>query len=316
MSGEIIQLANSDSLIFEPMDLEAASPATVSRCGMIYMEPESLGWEPLLLSWLNTLPEFTPDYVKDHLRELFGRFVPTLLHLVRKGGLKEHSPTTNSGLVRSAMNLIDSLLDEYKEEKYIKTFTPNTQLSRIEGIFTFGMTWSLGASTDEDGRAKFDSLFKLLVKKKAEEDEKEGKERSEKINHPPERNLFNWTFIKEGVGVWEPWENELKSAPAIPREVQMNQIIVPTIDTVRYSALMKILVTHEKPLLIVGPTGTGKSVYITDFLLKRLDKNVYRPMLVSFSAQTSANMTQDIIMSKLDKRKKGTFGPPVGKKCK
>ena len=54
-SGKVLLLSNMMALIFEVADLDEASPATISRCGMVYMEPESLGVQVLINSYLERL---------------------------------------------------------------------------------------------------------------------------------------------------------------------------------------------------------------------------------------------------------------------
>ncbi len=55
--------------------------------------------------------------------------------------------------------------------------------------------------------------------------------------------------------------------------------------------------------LCVGPTGTGKNLTIGDKSTRSMSKE-FSPEFIAFSAKTSANQTQDLIDSKLDKRYK------------
>ncbi|XP_065655373.1 dynein axonemal heavy chain 7 isoform X2 [Hydra vulgaris] len=321
-SGEIIQLSPSTNLIFEPMDLEVASPATVSRCGMVYMEPHMLGWRPLLLSWLNTLPESITLEKRELITENFDRVVNPLLAFLRRGGLKELSPTNDANLVTSCMNLMDCFIEDVTKEDNFKTINDAEVTSWLESVFLFSCVWSFGGTVDNNGRTMFDLFFREIMngapslesqRKYAILDSVDEPRRPYLCPFPNQGSVYDYHFIKEGMGKWRLWTDDISEALVIPKDAQFNEIIVPTIDTVRYTYLMQKLINHQKSTLFVGPTGTGKSVYISDFLLRRIDEK-YKPTIINFSAQTSANETQDLIMSKLDKRKKGLFGPPIGKK--
>ncbi|XP_015440426.1 PREDICTED: LOW QUALITY PROTEIN: dynein heavy chain 7, axonemal [Dufourea novaeangliae] len=321
-SGEIIQLAPTTNLIYEPMDLEVASPATVSRCGMIYMEPVSLGWRPLLLSWLNTLPETFTEHHKNHLHDMYMRFCPPLLYLLRRGAVKELITMPDANLVRSVMYLFDCFLDDFHDEKYLQTLSDLDIRAQVEGCFFFSCIWAMGGTLNTDSRESFSDLFRGLTAREFPEDIRQRFNISDDTTDPPKPYVvtvpltglvFDFKYVKEGRGKWRPWMEDLQNVPPIPKDMPVNQVIIPTIETVRYFHLFKLLICHHKPVLVVGPTGTGKSVYMMDFLLKKNDPDTYKPMFVIFSAQTTANQAQDIIMNKLDRRRKGLYGAPPGK---
>ena len=46
-----------------------------------------------------------------------------------------------------------------------------------------------------------------------------------------------------------------------------------------YSYLLDVMITHGRTVLFVGPTGTGKTVYIKDKLLNRINKEVFQPLV-------------------------------------
>nr|KAG5708500.1 hypothetical protein BaRGS_026227 [Batillaria attramentaria] len=310
MSGEIIQMSNVMSLIFETMDLSQASPATVSRCGMVYLEPITLGWRPLVKSWLNNFPEVYGAECKDLTNAMFEWLVDPCLDFVRKN-CREYSPAGQANLVSSLMWLIDMLMHEAinKEDAADNKHLRNWLISAI----LFAIPWSIGGCMDNDSRKKFDVYYREVLAGKFDEHPLPKELGKLELPFPAEHTTYDFFFEQKARGQWRHWNDLVRNTEIKTKKIR--EMLVPTMDTARYTYLMDLCIAHSRPILFVGPTGTGKSAYVQDKMMNGLSKDLFLPTFVNFSAQTSANMTQNIIMSKLDKRRKGVFGPQMGKKA-
>lgn len=365
MSGEIIAMSDVMSMIFEPMDLLVASPATVSRCGMVYMEPEQLGWQPILDSWLmvwkvdklavtrreegeseagtsdeapappeevvlenkhDTGTFLLRDEEVERLRLLFHWLVEPCMCLVRRS-LKEVSPTVDSGLLRSLLNLLTCFLQEAIPDSQTNSETPRIKL--IECAFLFALTWSMGVTVNGAGRARFSEFLRALIKDVdcLEEDRYKGVKtlllmrrwtpppkmglRFE-LNIPEEGEIYDYCFCSKDNGRWLTWLETLTGEFKIAPKTPFSEILVPTVCTAQISFLLLTMLPRGYRPLVVGPTGTGKSVCAAKCLANELNSETFKTLSLGFSAKTSANMTQEIIDGQLSKRRKGVFGPPLG----
>jgi dynein heavy chain len=304
MSGEIIQMSDNMNMIFEVGDLAVASPATVSRCGMVYLEPEALGYRPLLISWLHTLPPGVSDHGKRVLESLFDWLVPPCLRCVRK--LTFYAPASDGQLCVSLMRIVEGVLstqlatEEQSDEMGVAMVT-----ACIESCFLWALVWSIGGSVDTAGRVQFAKFLRDV---------------SQEVNNyklsvklPIKGSLYDYYFDPEVVR-FGGWDEMLDAMFTIPEETKFSSILVPTTDSVKYTYLLNLFVQQGKPVLLVGPTGTGKTMYTAD-RLRKLAPDSWKTITLSFSAQTSAQQTQMLIDDKLDRRKRGVFGPSGGRRC-
>ena len=310
MSGEIIQMSDTMNLIFEVSDLAVASPATVSRCGMVYMEPSSLGWQPLMESWINKLPKTVVESEKEVIRSLFTWMVdPCLRHLRSK--CSQYSPASDSNLVSSLMKIFSGLLHDSNLEKVLDPADAVMQTRRvgdIESMFLFSLVWSVGGTIDDAGRATMDQLIREISK------EADTYKMSPSSHFPAISSVYDYMYDVT-TSKWISWSDKLDPEFSIAAGTKFQQIMVPTVDTSRYSFLLDLFIRDAQPVMLVGPTGTGKSVYVHNKLNHNLDTNLYSTIVINFSAQTSANQTQFLIDDKMDRRRRGVFGPSGGKKC-
>lgn len=256
MSGEIIQMSNSMNLIFEPADLEQASPATVSRCGMIYLEPVQMGWRPSMESYIkHGLPKnvLTEEHF-ELVRDLFEWLVDPCLFFIQEH-CRPMVRLSDIHMVQSLIRLYNDLLDELRQPS--EDITAQQIYLWLQGIFLFAFVWTVGSSLGGDSRKKFDQYFRNIISGTNTEHPKPKSIKITKSNSFPERaTVFDFCFEKKGGGNWIDWMDTLERGKTeIAKEAKVNEIIVPTVETARQVFFLRTYIQHKTPMIFVGPTG-------------------------------------------------------------
>ncbi|XXQ31513.1 AAA+ ATPase domain-containing protein [Plasmodiophora brassicae] len=312
INGDRIALTPQISLLFEVQNLAQASPATVSRAGMVYLDKNGLGWAPFVTSWL---AKKDPDQA-DLLRALFDRFVEPLLAFKASSGCRELIPITAFNAVQSLTRLYDSLatpsngvdaapvvsaaaaaaMSAKDKEAAVNEFASSPRARLIEQWFMFCVVWSVGAAVDEPGRLKIDEFL-----------------REAQASFPGLNTVYDYV-VDANKKEWITWEERVPNTWAPPPHVPMYSLVVPTVDTVRNAFIVSALLAQRHPVLLVGVTGTGKTVLASSLLSAMEDADSKTmTMTMNFSSATSSAVTQAMLESRMEKRQRNSFGPANGR---
>jgi dynein heavy chain len=232
MSGEVIQMSANMNMIFEPMDLAVASPATVSRCGMVYMQPHEMGWNHLYESWKNLLPPCFEEDQKKVLDSLIHTIIQPCLDFVRNQA-KETAPTEDQCMLVGCLRILRALLKVFDDEAFFKSKDKKEITKIIESSFVFACIWSLCITVTTDYRKSYDQYFKKVCN-----GEIEGVPKLKNKIIPPafdRGTIYDYCYQPEH-NEWKNWMDftDKEKIDQFPKGSVPNEIIVTTVDTIRY----------------------------------------------------------------------------------
>ena len=295
-NGDRLVMAPNAKLVFEVHNIDNASPATVSRMGMIFMSSSALDWKPILDGWLISRNPSEASILLDlfHRENVFA----DLMILIYQE-LEPKMKLYECNYISQACSILTGLIPQ-REDKVI---LPQRTLERL---YVFALMWSMGCVLELGDRC----LMEAMLKKHAS-----------KLDLPSIPSDTNYTIFEYVVdtetGEWEHWMNRIDAYdyPCDPSiEIpDYSSILIPNVDNTRTNFLIDLIAHQGKHVLLIGEQGTGKTVMVQGYC-KKYDPEEHVFKSFNFSSATEPHMFQNTIESLVDKRVGTTYGPPGGRK--
>ncbi|GAA6224990.1 dynein heavy chain 11, axonemal-like isoform X1 [Lates japonicus] len=282
-SNERVPLTSSMRLVFEISHLRAATPATVSRAGILYVNQQDLGWNPYVASWIDQRERQTE---RAHLTILFEKYVPRCLEKMRNT-FKTITPIPENSMVQTLCTLLDCLLTPAN----IPSDSPR---DLYETYFTFACIWTFGGAMYQDQLYDYRVEFSQWWTKEMKT-----------VKLPAQGTVFDY-YLDPQTRRFLPWSD---TVPPFEMETStpLQAVLVHTAETVRLRYFMDLLLERRQPVMLVGNAGVGKTALVRN----KLDclPESYMTTKVPFNYYTTSLMLQGILEQSLEKRAGRSYSP-------
>ena len=296
-SNERIPLTKPMRLVLEVENLREASPATVSRNGIIFVYDTDIGWRPFVASWIQNR-EIESE--KQQLIKMFDIYLPKTMDWMRKN-VKTIAPLPQINLAQTVCFILDGLLGSgEKMASTQKSMAPEDAATLFESVFVYACIWGLGGALSSDKSNDYRTMFDKFWR-----DE-------HKTIKLPEGGLVYDCCVDLDTGAYTPWSSQVPTYNHSP-DIPFGNISVSTVDTVRLTYFLTLLMDLKRRVMFVGGSGTGKTTIVKD-KLRSLDPDQYLFLSMNLNCYTDSLSLQTSMESMVEKKTGKLFGPPGSKK--
>ncbi|KAJ6650408.1 hypothetical protein lerEdw1_009397, partial [Lerista edwardsae] len=286
-SNERVPLTPSMRLLFEIHHLRTATPATVSRAGILYVNPQDLGWNPYVASWIEARSHQSE---KANLTILFDKYVPPCLDQLRTN-FKTITPIPENSMVQTLCSLLDCLLTP-------ENVPLDGPRDLYEIYFAFACVWAFGGALFQDQEIKINErsmyvgirglngvkLFEeagMRLSNYQIEFSRWWLKEMKAVKFPSQGTVFDY-YLDPKMKKFCPWSDKIINLD-MDSDTPLQAVLVHTSETTCLRYFIDLFLEKGKPLMLVGNAGVGKTVFIgeclaglrEDFLVSKVPFNYY-----------------------------------------
>jgi dynein heavy chain 1 len=295
-NGERLNLPSNVRIMFEVESLKYATLATVSRCGMVWFNADTVTPTMMISNYVESLRTKTFEDLdedsapagaaavrtqdaQDTVATILKQFLE-VDDLVLKAleEAKKYNHIMEFTDIR-ALNTLFSLLNkacrnvlEYNAQHPDFPLDPEQIESYMSKKLLLTLVWSLTGDCPLAERKRFGKYITGMST----------------IDLPPDGDS---SLIDYDVSLpkcdWNSWQSQVPTIDINTHSVTQTDVIIPTVDTVRHEDVLYSWLAEHKPLLLCGPPGSGKTMTLFAALRKLPNMEVVG---LNFSSATTPDL--------------------------